>query len=56
MILVYATYKIGQQTPKYVKLSPTNESKTFNNSVREREREPGLADMIVLFGALAGQL
>ena len=58
MILVYATYKIGQQTPKYVKLSPTNESKTFNNSEseREREREPGLADMIVLFGALAGQL
>ena len=39
MILVYATYKIGQQTPKYVKLSPTNESKTFNNSERERERE-----------------
>ena len=38
MILVYATYKIGQQTPKYVKLSPTNESKTFNNSERERER------------------
>ena len=37
MILVYATYKIGQQTPKYVKLSPTNE-KQSKPSIIERER------------------